>query len=61
MALKKMKSALKPKAKKTRGGKPKGKRIVGTAENGDYLVNYGSGAIPKAEGDTLIKRGVLRR
>jgi hypothetical protein len=49
------------------GGNIKGsgsgnKRIVGTSGDGkNYLVNYGSGSIPKAQGDKLVREGKLSR
>ena len=44
------------------GSGPKGKRIVGISGDGKhYLVNYGSGSVPKAQGDKLVRKGKLRR
>jgi len=46
-----------------RGGSVAGdKRIVGVSGDGkNYLTNYGSGSIPKAQGDKLVREGKLKR
>ena len=45
-----------------KGSGPKGKRIVGISGDGkNYLINYGSGSIPKARGDKLVSEGKLSR